>query len=119
MAGNTCRAVAERGRRALDHQSGLLGLAGTADMHDVLAREDHDARLALDVYLLRLVMSVAAMTASLGGLDCLVFTGGVGENAPTIRPMAVEKLSYLGVAIDDGANGTGVPDADISAAGAA
>ena len=71
---------------ALEHHSGLLGLAGTADMREVLARADAGTRaLALDVYVHRLRAGIAAMAAALGGLDVLVFTGGVGEHAPQIR----------------------------------
>ncbi len=69
----------------LEHRSGLLGLAGTADMRAILAAEaagDEAAILGLGVYLHRLRASIAAMVAALGGLDVLVFTGGVGENAP-------------------------------------
>jgi acetate kinase len=80
---------------ALEHESGLLALAGSADMQDVLARADDgdaDAILARDVYLHRLRAGIGAMTAALGGLDVLVFTGGVGENAPAIREAAVEGL---------------------------
>jgi acetate kinase len=88
---------------SLEHRSGLLGLAGTADMRAVLERasnEDDEAQLALAVYLHRLRASIAAMTASLGGLDALVFTGGVGENAPDLRAMAMSGLAFLGVAVD-------------------
>lgn len=81
----------------LEHESGLLGLAGTADMRELLARDDADARLALDVYVHRLRAGIAAMAASLGGLDTLVFTGGVGENAPEIRARACEGLEFLGI----------------------
>ena len=103
---------------ALEHQSGLLALAGTADMREVLDRAaaaDPDAALALAVYLHRLRGLIAAMTASLGGLDVLAFTGGVGERAPRIRAAAADGLGYLGVAVDgprnDGADGV----TDISA----
>ena len=80
--------------QGLDRESGLLGLTGTKDMREVLAREaagDPDAVLGLGTYLHRLVGSVAAMAASLGGLDALVFTGGVGENA---RRLVVERMSW-------------------------
>jgi acetate kinase len=103
---------------ALEHDSGLLGLAGTADMRQLLDRDDTIAREAVDVYLHRLVSCIAAMTASLGGLECLVFTGGVGENAPAIRCGAAERLGYLGVAVDDERNSTANGDADITATGA-
>ena len=59
------------------------------------------------------------MVAALGGLDVLVFTGGVGENAPAIRGRAAAGLGFLGVALDEAANAAAVPDADIGAAGAA
>ena len=83
--------------QALEHESGLLGLAGTADMRELLARDDDDARLAIDVYVHRLRAGIGAMAAALGGLDALVFTGGVGENSARIRELACEGLSHLGV----------------------
>jgi acetate kinase len=82
---------------ALEHESGLLGLAGTADMQELLAREDHDAELALGVYIHKLRAGIAAMVASLGGLDALVFTGGVGEGAARVRELACAGLEHLGV----------------------
>ena len=101
----------------LERGSGLLGLAGTADMREVLARDDDEARLAFDVYVHRLRAAIAAMTAALGGLDALVFTGGVGERSAPVRAAVVDGLGYLGVALDparnegageDGELGTGV-----------
>jgi len=103
---------------ALERRSGLLGLAGTADMRELLARDDDDARLALSVYLHRLAASVAAMAAALGGLDALVFTGGVGERAAAVRAGAAERLEFLGVALDAGANDAASGDADVGTAGA-
>jgi acetate kinase len=105
---------------ALEHRSGLLGLAGTADMREVIARAgngDGEAGLALGAYHHRLRSSIAAMVASLGGLDTLVFTGGVGENAPTVRAAAAGGLHHLGVAYDPEANASAVPDADITSPG--
>jgi acetate kinase len=107
---------------ALEHRSGLLGLCGTADMSEVLARvEDGDARagLALAVYLRSLRAGVAAMSAALGGLDVLVFTGGVGERSAAVRERACDGLGFLGVAIDAARNRTLAPDGEISASGAA
>jgi acetate kinase len=103
----------------LEHRSGLLGLAGTADMRELLSREDDEARLALAVYLHRLASSVAAMTVALGGLDALVFTGGVGERSTQIRAGVGSRLQHLGVTIDDGRNhrATGDVDAEVSTAG--
>ncbi len=106
----------------LEHRSGLLGLAGTADMREVLGGErggDAAAALAAGVYLHRLRTCIGAMTAALGGLDALVFTGGVGERSPEIRARAAGGLAYLGVALDAGANASGEGDRDISAGGAA
>jgi acetate kinase len=106
---------------ALEHESGLLGLSGTADMREVLGRAgngDAAARLALDVYLHRLRGLIASMTAALGGLDVLAFTGGVGEHSAEIRSWAADGLSFLGVSVD-GARNEGVSgDVDISVAGA-
>jgi acetate kinase len=82
---------------ALEHESGLLGLAGTGDMRELLAREDDEARLALAVYVHRARAGVAAMVASLGGLDALVFTGGVGERSARVRQLVCEGLEHLGV----------------------
>jgi acetate kinase len=102
---------------ALENRSGLLGLAGTADMKELLARDDDTARLAVDVYLHRLASSIAAMTVSLGGMDALVFTGGVGEGSPDIRRGACNRLRHLGVSIDDDANQHAAGDSRISALG--
>ena len=102
----------------LEHRSGLLGLAGTADMRAILAAEaagDETASLAIGVYLHRLRASIAAMVAALGGLDVLVFTGGVGERAPSIRERVALALAYLGVAVDATANAAAEGDAEIGA----
>jgi acetate kinase len=104
---------------ALDHDSGLAGLAGTSDMRAVLAAErcgDPRATLAIAVWLHRLCGGIAAMTAALGGLDVLVFSGGIGEHQPELRARAVAGLGFLGLALDPGANHTIRPgcDADIS-----
>jgi acetate kinase len=106
---------------ALEHESGLLALAGTADMREVLEREaerDEDARLALGVYVHRLRGGIAAMTAALGGIDALVFTGGVGERSARVREEAVGGLGFLGIALDGRANAAADADADITAWGA-
>ena len=112
--------------RELEEHSGLAGLSGgSGDMRDVLAaREtgDEHAHLAFDVYVHRLVREIAAMTASLGGLDALVFTGGVGEHAPAVRAATAERLGFLGVAIDperntaatEGDADVGGPDAPVA-----
>jgi acetate kinase len=104
----------------LESRSGLLGLAGTADMREVLAGAAEgrpEARLALDVYVHRLRGSIAAMAAALGGLDALVFTGGVGERAPVVRALTADGLGFLGVALDPARNESGPDDREIGADG--
>jgi acetate kinase len=103
---------------AVEHRSGLLGLAGTSDMKGVLqaAREgDSDATLAVDVYVHRLCAGIASMVAAMNGLDVLVFTGGVGENASEIRARAARALGFLGVQIDEELNARAAPDCDVTA----
>jgi acetate kinase len=105
----------------LEHRSGLLGLTGTSDMREILAAEaagDEAAALGVGVYLHRLRGSIASMVAALGGLDVLVFTGGVGENAPAIRERTAAALAYLGVVVDADANAAVSGDGEISPAGA-
>jgi acetate kinase len=106
---------------ALSHRSGLLGLAGNADMRAVLAAEqtgDQDAVLAMGVYLHRLRASIASMVAALGGLDALVFTAGIGEHSAPVRWRAADGLGFLGVALDEAANESAKADQEISASGA-
>jgi acetate kinase len=102
---------------ALDQRSGLLGLAGTGDMRDLLERVsagDAKASLAFDVYVHRLRACIASMAAAMGGLDAVVFTGGVGENASAVRAAAADGLGFLGLAIDPTLNAQAPADADIS-----
>src|SRR3954447_7738369 len=102
---------------ALDYEAGLRGLAGTADMCEVIEREgqgDPDARLALGVYVHRVRAEIAAMTAALGGLDAIVFTGGVGERSARVREAVMTGLGFLGAGIDRPANAAADGDADVS-----
>jgi acetate kinase len=115
---------AEDVQDGIDRHGGMLGLAGSKDMKEVVDgadRGDERCVLALDVYLHRLASSIAAMTVSLGGLDALVFTGGVGEAAPRVRSGTAERLSHLGVELDPSRNESGgdMGDRDISASRAA
>jgi acetate kinase len=112
----------ERAEHALDRESGLLGVSGlSSDMRAVAdaAGQGHErARLAVAVYQHRLRAGIAAMAAAMGGLDVLVFTGGVGEHQPAVRQAACEPLAFLGVELDLAANlAAGDKDADLSAAG--
>jgi acetate kinase len=101
----------------LEHQSGLLGLSGTADMKEVARADTAESALAFDVYVHRLCASVAAMASALGGLDGVVFTGGVGENSATVRESCLVSLEWLGCAVDN-ANQSARGDGLISPEGA-
>jgi acetate kinase len=101
---------------ALEHRSGMLGLTGSADMREILACADSGdacARLAVDVYVHRLRAGIAAMAAALGGLDALVFTGGVGERSSEVRAQAAAGLGFLGVAVDGARNNGMQADGEI------
>lgn len=91
--------------RMLYQQSGLLGVSGlSGDMRTLLASEDPRAAEAIDLYVYRIVREVGALTASLGGLDALVFTAGVGEHAAPIREKVCAGLAWLGAELDQAAN---------------
>lgn len=102
-------------------RSGLTGLAGTGDTRELLARADAgdaDARLALDVWSHRLLVATGGVVAALGGLDALVLTGGIGENAAGLRRRLCEGLAFLGVGdVADDVPG-GAADGFLSAPGA-
>ena len=103
---------------ALNHESGLLGVSGiSSDMREVLAaaeRREPRARLAIDVYVHRIQQTIGAMAATLGGVDALVFTAGVGEHAPVIRDLICENLAHLGLELNRNANIECKPDADVA-----
>lgn len=90
----------------LYHKSGLLGLSGiSADSRVLLESDRPEAHEALDVFTFRIAGEVARLSASIGGLDALVFTAGIGEHQPAIRKAVCERLAFLGIALDDAANG--------------
>jgi acetate kinase len=100
----------------LNRGSGLKGLCGENDLRSVAERAaagDADARLAIDVYCHRIRKYVGAYTAVLGGLDALVFTAGVGENASGIRAQVCRDLEVLGIEVDavrnEGARASSAP----------
>src|SRR5499427_5955389 len=104
---------------ALNYESGLLGISGTSsDLRQLLSElpDNPDARLAVDVYVHRIVQIIGAMAATLGGIDALVFTAGVGERAAKIRNYVCERLKHLGLELDSAANENCHPDADIATA---
>lgn len=87
----------------LNKESGLKGLCGSNDMREVIEKRDAgDARaeIALDIYTYRIKKYIGAYFAALGTLDCLIFTGGIGENAPTIREFCCSGLHKMGIEID-------------------
>ncbi len=89
----------------LYHRSGLLGASGlSGDPRDLLASPDPAARDALDLFAFRTAREVAATANTLGGIDGLVFTAGVGEHQPAVRDAICRRLAWLGVALDPDAN---------------
>jgi acetate kinase len=86
-------------------KSGLLGISGVSnDMRDLLASDAPAARLAIDYFVYRAAKEIGALAAVLGGVDGIVFTGGIGENSPEIRRRICEASAWLGIAIDADAN---------------
>jgi acetate kinase len=91
----------------VNFQSGLLGVSETSsDMHDLLGREAKDTRAseAVELFCYQVKKWIGAFAAVLGGLDMLVFSGGIGENAPEVRSRACEGLGFLGVEVDEERN---------------
>jgi acetate kinase len=110
----------EQFHRMVNHESGLLGVSETsADMRDLLAREAADVRAAeaVSLYCYQVAKSIGAFAVALGGLDTLVFAGGIGENAPVIRQRICERLGFFGVDLDANSNAANadVISADVSA----
>jgi acetate kinase len=98
---------AEAFHRLVNHESGLLGVSETsADMRELLAREPSDLRAAeaVAMYCYQVAKAIGALTVALGGLDTLVFAGGIGERAAPVRRRICERLGFLGVTLDDAAN---------------
>lgn len=90
-------------------QSGLLGVSGvSSDMRALLASEDPNARQAIDLFVFRIAREAGGLVSSLGGLDGLVFTGGIGENAAEIRAAVAQGLAWTGLVLDHGANEKGL-----------
>ncbi|MBI2708602.1 MAG: acetate/propionate family kinase [Actinobacteria bacterium] len=105
---------------ALEHRSGLAAMAGTPDMRVVLdrsSRGDDDASLAVEVYLHRLRTGIGSMAAAAGGIDALVYSGGIGEHAPEVRERVATGLEFLGITVDPQRNRAAVPDTEITGTG--
>ncbi|HEY2414943.1 MAG TPA: acetate kinase [Pirellulaceae bacterium] len=107
--------------QALNHESGLLGVSGvSADMREVLAAADSSnaqAKLALAIYTHRVRQAIGALAVTMGGIDALVFTAGVGEHASHVRASICEGLECLDLSLDAEANAKSRPDADVTRAG--
>ncbi len=92
-------------RQLLNKQSGLKGVSGQSqDMRQLLASNEDAAKFAITMFVDRLVLEIGKATTALQGLDALVFTGGIGEHAAPVRASVVEKLGWLGFALDQTAN---------------
>jgi acetate kinase len=89
----------------LYHRSGLLGVSGVSgDMRELLESHDRRAREAVDLFIYRAVREIGALAAVLGGIDVLVFTAGIGENAGEVRAQIAAGLAWLGLRLDARAN---------------
>ena len=97
----------ERAARILNHESGLKGLGGASDMRALHAAGTDEARFAIDHFCYWAVRHSGSMVAAMGGLDCIAFTGGIGENDTEIRSRICDGLAYLGVSTDSDANARG------------
>ena len=110
--------TAEQLDEILNKQSGLLGVSGVSgDMQEIMqamAAGNSRAQLAFDIYAHRLTREIGAMLAVLGGMDTLIFTGGVGENCAPLRQIACDRLAFLGLKIDPQQNQTPKLDQDIA-----
>jgi acetate kinase len=104
--------------RALNQESGLKGISGvSADLRQVMQAIDvgnPQAQLALEIYLHRLRSLIGSMLASLGGMDAIVFTAGVGENSPIVRSRACEAFGFLGLKLDEAKNQSRPVDQEIA-----
>jgi acetate kinase len=115
------RLAAEEIERMLYHESGWLGVSGVSgDMRDLLQSSEPAAAEAVDLFVYRTAREIGSLAAALGGLDALVFTGGIGENSPRIRESICTAAAWLGVVLDSMANTAGgpcitIPDSRVSA----
>ena len=114
---------AEQLDQILNRESGLKGVSGlSGDMREIveaMAGGSERAQLAFDVYVHRICREAGAMMASLGGVDALVFTGGVGENSALLREAVCRQFGFLGLQLDAAKNNDAHADADLAAADSA
>jgi acetate kinase len=91
-------------------KSGLLGVSGiSSDMRELLSSRDYRASEAVDLFVYRIAREMGSLAAALNGLDAVVFTGGVGENAAVIRSRICQESGWLGLVLDEEANKMGGP----------
>jgi acetate kinase len=103
-----CRMSADQIEQLLYHKSGLLGVSGvSSDMRELERSSDPRAKAAIDLFVFRIARELGALTATLGGLDGLVFTAGIGEHSAEVRRRVCEASRWLGIAIDRAANARG------------
>jgi len=106
---------------ALNRRSGLLGVSGVSSdyrkVEEAAVQGNDRARLALDIYAARVRSAIGSLAVSLGGIDALIFTGGIGANAANLRADVCQGIECLGVRLDVEANASCTPDAEISADG--
>ncbi len=118
-----CGYTAEQLDRVVNQESGLKGVSGVSgDMRAVLDAMDAGnprAKLAFDIYVHRLYRETGAMLAVLGGVDAIVFTGGIGENCAPLRERLCAQLGFVGVRLDPAKNAPARPDVEIAAADSA
>jgi acetate kinase len=97
-------------QKLIYHESGLLGVSGiSSDMRTLMASDDPRAAEAIDLFVYRISRELGSLAAALGGLDALVFTGGIGEHAAIVRQRACRDAAWLGAILDDAANNRGGP----------
>jgi acetate kinase len=97
-------------------RSGLLGVSGiSSDMRTLLASDDPHARFAVELFTYRIGRELGSLAAALGGIDALVFTGGIGERAGLVRDRVCRRAGWLGLELDPGANGKDGPRISVDA----
>ena len=97
----------EQFNHLINHESGLLGVSETSsDMHDLIQQQDADVRAAeaVDLFCYQIKKWIGAFAAAMGGLDTLVFAGGIGEHAPVVRAQICSELQFLGIEIEEKSN---------------
>ena len=105
----------------INKESGLLGVSGvSSDMRDIISAKDRGsarAALATEIFCYRVKKYIGAYAAAMGGLDAVIFTGGIGENSPHVRARICDGLEFLGVSVDPSANAAPDGEFDVSSVG--